>query len=51
MFSWFEYPSKDVRMTVQEKMMNDPRMKEMGDTMCFDGKRMIFGGFVPILDE
>jgi uncharacterized protein YbaA (DUF1428 family) len=25
-------------------------MKEMGEKMPFDGKRMIFGGFVPILD-
>ncbi len=50
-FSWFEYPSKEVRESVMQKMMDDPRMKEMGDAMCFDGKRMIFGGFVPILDE
>lgn len=50
-FSWFEYPSKEVRATAQEKMMSDPRMKEMGEMMSFDGKRMIFGGFVPILDE
>lgn len=49
-FSWFEYPSKEVRNVVMEKMMNDPRMKEMCEPMCFDGKRMIFGGFVPILD-
>lgn len=51
-FSWFEYPSKEVRSAMQEKMMNDPRMKElMEQDMCFDGKRMIVGGFVPILDE
>lgn len=50
-FSWFEYPSKEVRASVQEKMMSDPRMKEMGESMSFDGKRMIFGGFAPILDE
>ena len=31
-------------------MMSDPRMKAMGDAMPFDGKRMIFGGFTPILD-
>ena len=30
--------------------MSDPRMKDMGETMPFDGKRMIFGGFAPILD-
>lgn len=49
-FSWFEYPSKEVRDAANEKMMSDPRMKGMGDTMPFDGMRMIFGGFAPILD-
>jgi uncharacterized protein YbaA (DUF1428 family) len=49
-FSWFEYPSKEVRDAANEKMHNDPRMKAIGETMPFDGKRMIFGGFVPILD-
>ena len=50
LFSWIEYPSKDVRDAAVEKMMSDPRMKEMGANMPFDGKRMIFGGFAPILD-
>ncbi|MBV8042865.1 DUF1428 family protein [Pluralibacter sp.] len=50
-FSWIEYPSKEVRDKANEKMMADPRMKEMGDSMPFDGKRMIYGGFAPILDE
>ncbi len=27
-----------------EKMMADPRMKQFGDDMPFDAKRMIFGG-------
>lgn len=49
-FSWFEYPSKEVRDAANEKMRSDPRMKEMGATMPFDGKRMIFGGFAPIVD-
>lgn len=50
-FSWIEYPSKEIRDVANQKMMTDPRMREMGDAMPFDGQRMIFGGFVPILDE
>jgi len=50
-FSWFEYSSKDARTAANEKMMNDPRMQEMGTSMPFDGMRMIFGGFAPIVDE
>lgn len=49
-FSWIEYPSKAIRNAAYEKMMTDPRMKDMGANMPFDGKRMIFGGFEPILD-
>jgi uncharacterized protein YbaA (DUF1428 family) len=50
-FSWFEYPSKEARDAANQKMMSDPRMEKMGETMPFDGKRMIFGGFAPLLDE
>jgi uncharacterized protein YbaA (DUF1428 family) len=50
-FSWFEYPSKQQRDAASEKFMNDPRMKEMGADMPFDGKRMIFGGFEAIVEE
>jgi uncharacterized protein YbaA (DUF1428 family) len=50
-FSWIEYPSREVRDAANAKMMADPRMKEMGESMPFDGKRMIYGGFAPILDE
>jgi uncharacterized protein YbaA (DUF1428 family) len=49
-FSWVEYPSKAVRDAANEKLMTDPRMTEMGEAP-FDGKRMIYGGFAPILDE
>lgn len=48
-FSWLEYPSKEVRDAVNKKMMEDERMSGM--EMPFDGARMIFGGFAPILDE
>jgi len=50
-FSWFEYPDKAARDAANEKMMSDPRMKQMGVNMPFDGQRMIFGGFAPIVEE
>jgi uncharacterized protein YbaA (DUF1428 family) len=48
-FSWIEYPSKEVRDAANARMMSDERMKAAD--MPFDGKRMIFGGFAPILDQ
>jgi uncharacterized protein YbaA (DUF1428 family) len=50
-FGWFEYPSKQARDAANEKMRSDPRMKDMGAQMPFDGQRMIFGGFASIVDE
>lgn len=51
LFSWIEYPSREARDAANERIISDPRMKEMGTTMPFDGKRMIFGGFRPIVEE
>jgi uncharacterized protein YbaA (DUF1428 family) len=50
-FSWFEYPDKAARDAANEMMTSDPRMKDMGASMPFDGKRMIFGGFDAIVEE
>jgi len=50
-FSWIEYPSKETRDAANAKLMTDPRMKALGESMPFDGQRMIFGGFSPLLDE
>ncbi len=50
-FAWFEYPDKATRDSVNAKMMSDPRMKEMGESMPFDGTRMIYGGFDAIVEE
>ena len=49
-FSWIEYPSREVRDRVNQEAMKDPRLAGMEKQMPFDGKRMIFGGFMPILD-
>jgi uncharacterized protein YbaA (DUF1428 family) len=50
-FSWFEYPDKAARDAANEQMMADPRMQAMGETMPFDGQRMIMGGFDAIVEE
>lgn len=50
-FSWFEYPSKAVRDAANQKMMSDPRMKQMGASMPFDAQRMIVAGFAPIVER
>ncbi len=47
-FSWIEYPSKEARDRAVSVMMSDARFKAM--VMPFDGKRMIMGGFAPIVD-
>jgi uncharacterized protein YbaA (DUF1428 family) len=49
-FSWIVWPSKEARDAGNAKVMTDPRMNVPPDGMPFDGKRMIFGGFVPLLD-
>ena len=50
-FSWVEWPSKDVRGAGWEKVMADARAKPENEAMPFDGKRMIYGGFLPLVDE
>ncbi|KQS02276.1 hypothetical protein ASG11_16060 [Sphingomonas sp. Leaf357] len=50
LFSWMEYPDKATRDAAMEKIMSDPRMAEMGAGMPFDGTRMIFAGFAPIVE-
>jgi uncharacterized protein YbaA (DUF1428 family) len=49
-FSWIEWPDKATRDAGMKKMMDDPRMDPEKTPMPFDGKRMIFGGFVPVVD-
>ena len=49
-FSWVEWPDKHTRDLAMEKMTKDPRFSPESNPMPFDGKRMIFGGFAPILE-
>jgi len=51
-FSWILYKSRDHRDSVNAKVMEDPRMKEMMDPkrMPFDGKRMFWGGFKSLVE-
>lgn len=52
-FSWIEWPDKATRDAAMAKMMSpdfkDPRMDPATNPMPFDGKRLIFGGFAPVV--
>jgi uncharacterized protein YbaA (DUF1428 family) len=53
-FSWIEWPDKATRDAAMAKIMggemkSDPRMNPETNPMPFDGKRLIFGGFVPVV--
>ena len=52
-FSWIEWPDKASRDAGMKKMSaameSDSRLNSEENSMPFDGKRMIFGGFVPVV--
>lgn len=48
-FSWIVYGSREERDAINAKVMADPRLKHEPADMPFDGKRMIYGGFIPFL--
>lgn len=51
-FSWILYDSREQRDAVNEKVMNDPRLKAMMEKgePPFDAKRMFFGGFRTLVE-
>ncbi len=53
-FSWIEWPNKETRDTGMAKMMSpdfkDERMDPETNPMPFDGMRLIYGGFSPIIE-
>jgi uncharacterized protein YbaA (DUF1428 family) len=49
-FSYIVFKSRAHRDKVNKKVMADPRLANMDPkTMPFDSKRMIFGGFKPVV--
>ena len=53
-FSWIEWPDKETRDAAMKAMMADDfadeRMDPEKNPMPFDGKRLIYGGFQPIIE-
>lgn len=54
LFSWIEWPDKPTRDAAFARMTDpentDPRMDPEKNPVPFDGKRMIFGGFTPVVE-
>jgi len=50
LYGWVEWASKEARDKAWAKMTADPRMQPGHERPPFDGQRMIYGGFAPILD-
>ena len=54
-FSWIEWPDKASRDSVMNRMdelsKTDERFDPAKNPMPFDGKRMIYGGFEPIVEQ
>jgi uncharacterized protein YbaA (DUF1428 family) len=48
-FSYVVYKSRKDRDRIMAKVMQDPRLTKMMKSMPFDGKRMFWGGFKPIV--
>jgi uncharacterized protein YbaA (DUF1428 family) len=49
-FSWIEWPDKATRDAGMAKVMEDPRLQPEANPMPFDGRRMIYGTFAPVVD-
>ena len=51
-FSWTVWPSKQARDVAHDRMKSDPRFEpDKMDMSVFDGKRMIYGGFMPLVGD
>ena len=54
-FSWIEWPDKAARTAMESQMgqlmKSDDRFNPQKNPMPFDGKRMVYGGFEPIVEQ
>ncbi|WP_420959698.1 DUF1428 domain-containing protein [Brucella sp. IR073] len=50
-FSWIVWPSREARDEGNRKVMEDPRMRMPDGSAPFDARRMIYGGFTPIVGD
>jgi len=52
-FSFVAWPSFEVQKAAEQRMMTDPEMSEgmSPESMPFDGMRMVYGGFTPIVSK
>ena len=54
-FSWIEWPDKETRDAAMSKMMSedfsDDRLDPEKNPVPFDGSRLIYGGFSPIVES
>lgn len=48
-FSWIVWPDKATRDKGNAEVFEDPRMEQQFSSLPLDGKRMIMGGFEPIV--
>jgi uncharacterized protein YbaA (DUF1428 family) len=51
-FAWVVYRNRRERDRINKKVMSDPRLADMMDpkSLPFDGMRMFWGGFKPIVE-
>ena len=56
-FGWVRFPSKEIRDLANKKVPKDPRMTELlaplinPNKLIFDGSRMVYGGFQPLVQS
>ncbi len=54
-FGWVVFPTREVRDAANRQVLEDPRMAELvgpltdPQRLIFDARRMVYGGFVPLV--